>query len=296
MVVIEVGTHSPWVSRLLTRLGHTALPANPRRLPYLTRHDHKNDRTDAETLARLGRWDPQLLHSVTHRGEQAQADLAVIRARDGAVRARADLINHVRGAVKAIGERLPACSAESFHRQAAVHLPVSLGAALEPLLQMIGELTRTVRGYDRAIEQIAGRYPAVRLLTPIRGVGMLTALTYVLVIDDPRRFVRSRQVGAYLGLTPRQRASGTRDPELAISKAGDQTLRRLLVQCAHYLLGPFGEDCDLRRWGLRLAGEGSRTRKKRAVVAVARKLAVLLHRLWVSGDVYDPLYRSARAA
>lgn len=291
LVVLEVGPHSPWIARLLRSLGHTAIVANPSRLPYLTRHVGKSDRVDAITLARLGRFDVELLHPVEHRSEQAQADLEVIRARDAMVRSRVLLINHVRGTVKAIGERLPECSAPAFARKMHAHLPTSLRAALEPLLEVIAAITAQLRGYERTLEMLVEtRYPAVGALTQVRGVGTLTGLAYLLTIEDPARFRHSRDVGPYLGLVPRRRQSGDREPELSITKAGDRALRRLLVQCAHYILGPFGEDCDLRRWGLRVAGTGSRSRKKKAVVAVARKLAVLLHHLWVNGEVYEPLH------
>src|SRR3972149_5259680 len=130
---------------------------------------------------------------------------------------------------------------------------------------------------------------AARLLRQVPGVGPLTAMTFVLVIEDPGRFRKSREVAPYLGLVPRQAQSGERAPQLAITKAGDPLLRRLLVQRAHYILGPFGPDSALRRWGLRLAGAGSSRARRRAIVAVARKLAVLLHRLWVSGEVYQPI-------
>jgi transposase len=295
-VVLEVGTHSPWLSRLLAGLGHEVIVANPRRVRLIAESDQKRDRTDAELLARLGRVDPALLRPIQHRGPQAQHDLALLRARDALVRVRTTLINHVRGAVKATGERLPACSATSFHRKAEAQLPVALRATLLPLVSLIAELTARIRDYDQQVERAAERYPAVRVLRQVRGVGPLTSLAFLLVIEDPTRFRKSREVGPYLGLVPRQSQSGEREPQLPITKAGDPLLRRLLVQSAHYLLGPFGPDTELRRWGLRLAGSGSSRRKKRAVVATARKLAVLLHRLWVAGEVYQPLVAEGAAS
>jgi transposase len=288
-LILEVGTHSPWMSRLLAGLGHEVIVANPRQVRLIAQSDRKRDRTDAELLARLGRLDPALLRPIQHRGPEAQHDLALLRARDALVRARTNLINHVRGAVKATGSRLPACSTRSFHRKAETHLPVSLRTMLLPAVSMVAELTACIREYDRQVERSAERYPAEQLLRQVQGVGPLTALAFLLVIEDPERFRKSREVGPYLGLVPRQSQSGEREPQLSITKAGDPLLRRLLVQSAHYILGPFGPDTELRRWGLRLAGSGSSRGKKRAVVAVARKLAVLLHRLWVTGEVYEPL-------
>jgi transposase len=293
-IAIEAGTHSPWVSRLLAGLGHEVIIANPRQLALIYRNRRKSDRVDATTLARLARSDPELLHPLRHRGEQAQRDLAVLRSRDALVSTRTQLINHVRGVVKSCGELLPKCSAESFHRQAALHLPAGLEPAQGPVIEQIAQLTASIDRYDRQIEQLAReQYPEAQAVRQPNGVGPITSLSFVLTLEDPQRFAHSRDVPAYLGLTPARDQSGQRDPELQISKAGDAFLRRLLVQAAHYILGPFGTDCDLRRWGLKLAGapggRGSKQRKKRAVVAVARKLAVLLHALWAGGQVYEPL-------
>lgn len=296
-VVLEVGTHSPWVSRLAAEAGHQVIVANPRAVRLIAESDRKQDRTDAEQLARLGRLDPRLLAPIRHRGQQAQEDLASIRSRHSLVRARTALINHVRGVVKAHGARLPTCSAPAFHRKVAEHLPVGLQPALLPHLEVIAQLTNQIAAADHQVEALgAERYPETRLLRQVAGVGPLTALTYLLTIEDPRRFRRSREVGPYLGLTPRQRQSGARAPQLPISKSGDRYLRQLLVGCAHYLLGPFGPDSELRRWGLRYAPKGARNAKHRAVVAVARRLAVLLHHLWVTGEVYQPLRREGQAA
>jgi transposase len=295
-VVLEVGTHSPWLSRLLAAQGHEVLVANAHQLRLIYASPRKSDRVDAETLARLGRLDPALLKPIRHRGAQAQADLASLRARDCLVRARTQLINHVRGAVKSVGARLPASSAPAFARAAAPHLPAAVAAALQPLLALIAQLTHTIAAMEQTLAGLAStRYPETRQLRQISGVGPLTALCYVLTLEDPQRFTRSRAVGAYLGLCPRQHDSGAAHPQLRITKCGDPMLRRLLVQGAHYILGPFGPDCDLRRWGLALAARGGTNAKKRAVVAVARKLATLLHRLWVSGARYEPL-RQPRAA
>jgi transposase len=289
-VVIEAGTHSPWVSRLLAECGHEVLVANPRQLARIAQNQSKDDPVDAELLARLGRVEPQLLSPIVHRGAEAQADLAVIRARDAVVAARTRLVNPVRGAVKSWGARLPKCSPRSFAQKGESQVPEPLRAALGPVLEVIAELTEQIKGYDRQLEAACQEnYPETELLRQVGGVGAVTALAFVLTLEDPHRFGRSRSVGSFLGLRPGRDKSGAQDPELRITKAGDQLLRRLLVGSAQYILGPFGPDCDLRRWGLKLANRGRKNAKKRAVVAVARKLAVLLHRLWVGGEVYEPL-------
>ena len=290
-VAIEAGTHSPWVSRVLKECAHKVLVANPRKTRLIYGQGRKTDKLDAEKLARLARVDPKLLSPLEHRGEASQAHLALIRSREVVVRSRAQLINHVRGTVKSFGARLPKCSTASFHKKVAACIPEELRPALEPLLETIASLSTRVRHYDRELEQLAEEhYPQTKLLRQVQGVGTLTALTFVLTVEDPGRFEESRSVGAYLGLVPGKDQSGERDPQKRISREGDEMLRRLLVGSAHYILGPFGEDSDLRRQGLKIAGGAAKNARKRAVVAVARKLSVLLHHLWISGEVYEPLY------
>jgi transposase len=297
-VVLEVGTHSPWVSRCVARHGHEGIVANPRRVRLIAENDSKTDGVDAELLARLGRVDSSLLKPIVHRGAQAQKDRILLQARDGLVRARTQLVNQVRGLAKTLGTRAPSSSTEAFAKRVRVTLPEDLFPGLATLLETIEGLTRTIREMNREIEHVCeARYPETALLRQVKGVGPITALCFVLTIEDPSRFAKSRSVGAYLGLRPKHRNSGDHEPQLRITKAGDRLLRRLLVSAAHYVLGPFGPDTDLRRLGLHMAERGGKSAKKRAVVAVARRLAVLLHRLWVTGEEYEPLrLASDRAA
>jgi transposase len=240
--------------------------------------------------------DPKLLYPLKHRGEESQAHMAIVRSREALVGTRTQLVNHVRGAVKSFGGRLPKCPARSFHKRAAAHIPEALWPALGPILETIASLTQRIRDYERQLETISKEhYPETELLRQVEGVGPLTALTFVLTVEDPSRFEKSRSVGAYLGLVPAKDQSGERDPQKRISKEGDEMLRRLLVSGAHYILGPFAKDSDLRRHGEKLSSRGGKNAKKRAIVAVARKLAVLLHRLWVTGEVYEPLYNAHRS-
>jgi transposase len=294
-IAIEAGTHSPWASRVLEECSHEVLVANARKLRLIYANKQKTDEIDAENLARIARLDPKLLYPLKHRGEGSQAHTAIIRSRQALVGCRRQLVNHVRGAVKSFGARLPKCPARSFHKNAAEHIPEALWPALGPILEQIGSLTEHIRDYERQLERISKeRYPETDLLRQVEGVGTLTALTFVLTLEDPYRFAKSRSVGAYLGLVPARDQSGERDPQKRISKEGDQMLRKLLVGSAHYILGPFGSDSDLRRHGEKIASRGGKNSKKRAAVAVARKLAVLLHSLWVTAEVYDPLYNTHR--
>jgi transposase len=294
-IAIEAGTHSPWASRVLEGCGHEVLVANARKLRLIYSNKRKTDEVDAENLARLARLYPKLLYPLKHRGEEGQAHLAIIRSRQVLVGNRTQLVNHVRGAVKSFGARLPKCPARTFHKRAAEHIPEALRPALEPILETIASLTERIRDYDRKLEMISKEhYPQTELLRQVEGIGPLTALAFVLTLEDTYRFERSRSVGACLGLVPARDQSGERDPRKRISKEGDEMLRRPLVGSGHYILGPFGKDSDLRRHGQKMASRGGKNAKKRAAVAVARKLSVLLHRLWVTGEVYDPLHNAHR--
>jgi transposase len=286
-IALETGTHSNWIADELRKLDHEVLVANARKLQVISQNDRKNDRTDAELLARLARADPKLLSPVEPRSSSVRRDLELIRSRSALVEARTKLVNHARGLAKSAGSRLRGCSAESFHK---LELPEELRAALQPLLRVMETITAQVRAFDKEVERLGrDKYPQTALLKQVDGVGPLTSLCFVLTLDDESRFKKSRDVGAYVGLVPRRAQSGASDPKLRITKAGDGMLRSLLIQSAHYILGPFGPDCDLRRLGERILQSNGKYPKRRAVVAVARKLAVVLHQLWRSAEVYDPL-------
>src|SRR5437667_3346192 len=229
-VALEVGTHSPWVSRYLGDLGHEVIVANPRRVRLITDSSRKNDRLDAKTLARLARVDPELLSPIRHRSEQAQADLIVIRARAALIEVRTMLVNCARGLTKSYGERLRSCDPDQFRQELAGVLSKHLQDALKPLLAEVESVSKRIQEYDEQIENIAkSRYPETELLQQVHGVGILTSLTYVLTVEDPQRFRRSREVGAYFGLRPKQRESGDSQPQLRITKEGDAYVRKLLV-------------------------------------------------------------------
>jgi transposase len=291
-IALEIGTHSPWISRLLNELGHEVIVANARKVRLIGESRKKDDRLDAQTLARLARIDPELLYPVKHRSEQAQADLTLIRAWAGASAHGASQHSSRTGEVlRRETAQLQRAQPESGEK--AESLSPELQAALEPLLNAIESLSERIAEYNERIENLAKEsYPQLALMKQVKGVGTLIALTFLLTLEDPHRFRKSRDVGCYLGLQPGRRNSGQSEPQLHISKEGDPCLRTLLVQGAQHILGPFGIDCDLRRWGLKLAERGGRNGKKRPIVATARKLAVLLHHLWVSGEVYEPLHNS----
>jgi transposase len=294
-IALEVGTHSAWVSRVLSSMDHTVVIANARKVALIHRNKRKNNRIDAEFLARLVRTDKTLLFPIEHRDERSQADLAVLRARDLMVGARTKLINHVRGTTKAFGRRLPKCSAPAFVSRCSDQVPAELLTALNPIFKQIAEMTAAIKGFEREVSAVVKRHPEATTLMQITGIGELTALAYVLTVEDPHRIVRSRSAGAYFGLVPGSDDSGEKHEQRRITKEGDRFCRRLLVSAAQYILGPHVKvDSDLRRHGLAIASRGGKNAKKRAVIAVARKLAVVMHRLWITDEVYVPLFNVSR--
>jgi transposase len=294
-VALECGTHSPWASRLLKSLGHQTIVANARKIRAITASESKNDRNDAEKLARFAAHDPKLLSPLEHRSSERQVDLNLIHARSILVRARTMIVNALRGLVKSAGGRLPACSTESLAARVATAIPPALAAVATPLIEQIALLNVQIGGLDKQVEKLAAKYTEIGLLRTVPGVGPIVAAAYVLTLDRPEA-ASNRSAGAFLGLRPGQSQSGDSDPQRRISKTGNNCLRSLLVQSAQYILGRFGPDSELRRWGLKLAASGGKRGKKRAIVAVARKLAVILHSMWRSGQRFQPFPQSTTAA
>jgi transposase len=292
-IALETGTHSPWVSRLLESQGHQVIVANARKIPVITASESKNDRNDAEQLARMAAFDPKLLHPVEHRSLERQQDLNLVHTRSVLVRARTMLINSVRGLVKSGGGRLPVCSSAAFPGKAREAIQDVLKTACEPLLEQIAQMNRGIGEMDRQIDGLEKKYPEISVLRTVPGVGPVVAACYVLTLDRAEAMETNRQAGAYLGLRPRQQQSGDSNPQRGIAKTGNSYLRSLLVQSAQYILGRFGPDSELRRWGLKLAASGGKRGKKRAIVAVARKLAVVLLSMWRNRRTFEPFPQSA---
>jgi transposase len=290
-IALETGTHSLGASELLTELGHEVIVAHVREVRAITGSNSKSDKVDARKLARYARVDPEILHPVRLRDSDQQRDLVLIRARAALVRARSLLINTVRGLVKPFGYRVPSCDADGFANRCREELPGDLWTSLGPMVEQVAQLTQQIQDYEKQIGAVmAEKYPDAAPLRSVFGVGPVTALTFVLTLADPQRFARSRDVGCYLGLRPERSQSGEHDPQLGITKAGNTYLRWLLVESAHRLLRVDAPDSAIKRWGQKLCEPGGKNAQKRAIVAVARKLAVLLHKLWVTQQRWEPLY------
>jgi len=291
LVAMESGTHSPWLSHLFKAYGFDVLVGNPRKLRAIWTSKHKTDARDALMLARIARFDRNLLYPINHRSLDAHKDLCALKSRDNLVATRSRLVSSVRGQMKCFGVQLPTCSAESFHRKVRDLIPEDLEPAMFPILDVLANVGKEIKDLDRHLSKLAQeKYPEAIKLQQINGVGPVTAMAFVLTIEHAERFQKSRDIGPFLGLVPKKDSSGTVDKELSISKAGNKLVRRLLVGSAQYILGNFGKDCDLKRFGEKLASRGGapKTAKRKAVVATARKLAVLMHTLWVNDDDYIP--------
>jgi transposase len=296
-VVMEAGTHSPWISRFVEQCGCKAHVGQPRKIRAIWDADDKSDERDARMLARLYRFDPKMVPVVHHRGEQAQADLAVVKARSQLKSARQQLINHVRATVKSFGGRLDSCGAASFATKTQGQIPEALKPAMEGVYVSIETLSEQIRDLEHQIKRMCVEdYPETQWLMQVPGVGPMTALTYVLTLEDPDRFAKSREVGSFLGLTPRRDQSGQTDKQLRITKSGDKMLRCLLVNCVTHILKENSPDCELKRFGQRLSERGGKRGVKTAKVAMARKLSVMLHRLWKDRVDYRPFPTGKEAA
>jgi transposase len=297
-VVMEAGSQTRWIAKYISAMGHEVKVADPRRLRRIYESDSKSDVNDARELseAALDRWDR--LPEVRLRSEESQKKLSVLKTRNTLVKARTALVNTVRAIVKQYGAKVRKCEPEAFPKRASEVVPEEAAVAVEPLLEQITLLTKSVKELDRWVEAESERDVRIQALRKVPGVGLITAAAYVWTLDDPYRFKRSRSVGAYLGLRPKRDQSGETDKQLHITKAGNRYLRALLVSVAQGMMRKNAKDTALKQFGLRLAQRGGKRAKKIAAVAMARKLAVLLHHLWVTGEVYEafPQASTKRAA
>jgi len=296
-VVLEACGVSRWTAGIARVLGHEVVIANPRRLALVTQSCRKSDRNDAYKLADLGQVRPRLLSPVHSRGDRSYLGQMHQRVRSQLVQIRTGLVNLVRGCARTAGYPLPKCSTAAFAKRCAKALPAELRTVLGPAFAELESVNARLAECEKETERLGREaFPEARCLRQVTGVGPVLSLAFVCAVEDPTRFEDSRSVGAYFGLAPRSRQSGAKCPQLRISKRGDPEVRRLLVSAATYILGPFGPDCDLRRYGKRIAASGSQSAKSKARIAVARKLAVLLHRIWITGQVYQPLTKERATA
>ena len=290
LLAIETGTHCRWVCRIGLELGHEVLVGNARKLRVIWDSSRKNDWNDAEMLAKVARMDRTRFAPVRLRGDGDQGLMRLVKSRDLLVKSRTGIVNQIRGFCKSEGFRPPKCSAESFTRQEH-EMPPAVRAVVKPLFAVLKELGKKIALYDKMLADTVKKLHKqdAALLEPIAGVGPVTAAAFLAAVGDVATFGSARDAGPYFGLIPRQDQSGKTDKQLRISKEGNEVVRRLLVTAANYIMGPFGKDCDLRRHGMRIAERGGKNARKRAKVAVARKLAVLMLAILRTRSEYRPL-------
>jgi transposase len=288
-VAIEACSHSLWLHDLLVRLGCQVFVGNPRKLRIISSSSRKNDKNDSRLLARLVRSDLDLLYPIVVRDILTQQDMVIIKTRTMLIKTRGDLVRHIRGIIKPFGLKLPKdVTTDNFHDKVKEHLSKELLPILKHTIKSIKDLSIQIKNLDKKIDSLINKkYPEAMLLQTIDGIGPITALTFILIMGDPKRFEKSRDVGAYFGLVPRQDQSCTIDKSLPITKEGDSCMRSLLVNCSHHILGRYGKDTQIRRHGLKVMGQDeNKIRKKKAVIAVARKLSVLMHSMLISGEPF----------
>ncbi len=284
-VTLESGPVTPWVYRLLCDLGHAVTVVNPRRVRLIAESTLKTDGIDAEVLARLSRLDLGFLRPVYQRSPEAQELRTRLRVRSALVKSRTSLINAVRGTLRAQGYRMPSCAAKIFMvRYESMGFDSGVSEALAPLVSTIGELSDRICELENDLKAQASTDELLVRLQTVPGVGPLVSLAFAGWVDNPDRFQKSRDVGACLGLRPSLRSSGGHEIRGRITREGDSEMRRLLVQAAHASL-QCHKDSALKRWG---EGLVARLGKSKAVVALARKIGVLLHRLWVTNENFQP--------
>jgi len=288
---IETGTHSPWLEELISMKGCKVYVCNARKLRMIWQSDQKSDTRDATMLANMLKFNPKLLYPIKHQKKETRIDLSVIKCRDALVRSRTSMMNCIRGQLRSFGVDTSSLKPYNFSSLAAKIIPNELRCTMDGILAQIKLLELEIRNYDKKIEELCKKYPVTEKFRNIKGVGPLVSLVFALIISNPERFKRGRHLSSYLGLVPRRYQSGATDRQLSITKAGNCLLRRLLVQSANYIMGPFGQECDLREFGMKIRARGNNIAKKKAKVAVARKLAILMLKLWLSEEEYIPQYK-----
>jgi transposase len=268
------------MDRLFRRMGFKTIVGNPGKIPSITKSNTKNDRNDARELARLALADPAMLHPVFLRDEVYQQMLRFHHARNMLISQRTQTINQIRGFAKSMGHRIECPSTERFHGQSKADWPRELEECAWPLMGALKTINLKIKAYDRLIERLAGRPEFKQMVERVRvvyGVGIIGSTVFVAAIGGrPDRFDHARDIGAYLGMIPKQDQSGDDDKQLHITHAGSDIVRTALVECAGVAMMSSAKDTDLKLKGLRIAMRGGKIARKKARVAVARGLAVTM--------------------
>lgn len=288
---LETGATSTWLWTELNKIGLPVICIDARHAKAVLKMQiNKSDRNDAAGIARIMQcgWYKE----VSVKGLDSHATKALLVSRALLVKIKRDIENQIRGLLKNLGLVIGRAKANVFAARAAqlAQDRSELSAAVDPLLKAREAVEQQIADLDRKVLRLARNNAQVRRFMTAPGVGPVTALCFLATIDDPARFKRSRSVGAYAGLTTRRYASGEIDWTGRISKCGDKMLRSYLYEAANVLLTRVAKWSALKAWGIRLA---KRSGLRKAKVAVARKLAVILHRMWIDGTEFKWSSRDA---
>lgn len=282
---LESGCLSFWLMDELKQLGFSAICIESKQMAtIIALKVNKTDKNDARLIAEVMRCN--LYKEVYHKTKESIEIGLQMGARRTLVDVRTKLKNSIRGYIKAYGIRLGGVSHAKFAnvvRAAIKNHEDSVRAAIEGILKSYEEVCRNIEEAERQLEGLCNKDAVIQLLESIPGVGTITALTFKAVIDNPYRFVNPRDIGAYLGLTPRQYSSGDTVSQGRISKCGCSELRMLLIECATVLLTRTKGWTKLKAWGLKIM---KRSGIKKAAAAVARKLAIIMLRMWQEGKAF----------
>lgn len=284
-VVIEASSKSFWLADQLRCLGHQPVVVDPGRTKAIGAARIKHDKLDARVLAEL--CQANLLAAVDQPCQETRLARMPVAVRAGLVRARAQLINTVRSIADSEGIEIPGSSPVRFTTAvelAAKPMPAAMAQALHPLIESIDALAASIAECDRSLAETAEKDPVMNLLQTCPGVGKICSAGFAYAIRDPKRFRSGRTVGAYLGLVPSLYASGKTYRSGHITKCGNHQTRWLLTMAANALLRS-KQDSAIKRWGLQLA---ARVGRKKAVTAIARKLAAVLWAMWRNQRPFEP--------
>lgn len=289
---METGTHCRWISMLCRECGCEVYVGNAHRLRSIFGNTHKNDMRDAEEIARLLNGDKRHFHPVQLRDAEHQNLVQLVKMREMVMSQRTKSAGAIRGMAKANGVRLPASDADSLHRKLADvidTLPDNLQLLLRPQIGLLEKLCETIREYDRLIRDYRNEHfrKECDLLETIPGVGPVNAAAFVAFTGDVRRFRHARDVGPYYGLTAGRDQSSSKDEPKRITKEGNEFVRHLLVNAANLIMQGRCRNTELLQFGLRVWGNRGKVAKRKAKVALARKLAVTMAAMLRSGTPYN---------
>lgn len=288
---METGTHCRWISVLATECGCKAYIGNAHKLRSIFGNTHKNDMRDAEEIANLLHENKRHFHPVMLRDQEHQDLVQLVKMREVAMTDRTRSINAIRGMAKANGARIADCDADSFHRQlklVLMTLPDNLIRLFRPQIELLKAINATIKAYGKLIDRYRKQHfkEECALLETIPGIGPINSTSFVAFAGDVKRFRHACDVGPYFGLTAGRDQSSDKDEPKKITKEGNKFVRHLLVNAANNIMKASAANTELKQFALRVWGERGKIAKRKAKVALARKLAVTMAAMLRNGTAY----------